>query len=758
MTTTRELCRQRIRVTGIVQGVGFRPFVHSLAGELGITGFVGNDEAGVLIEAEGSPEALTAFVAALRDRAPTLAVITGITVDPLPVRGERTFTIAPSTANGQLLTLIPPDTATCADCLAELTDPTDRRYRYPFTNCTNCGPRLTIITGLPYDRPNTTMAAFPMCARCEAEYTDPSNRRFHAQPVCCPDCGPHLVFRLSTGGTASEADPVSAAATALREGAVVAIKGIGGYHLAVLARSEDAVAALRARKHREAKPFALMAPTLAAVRELCEVDDAEAAELTSRRAPIVLLRRRPGAPVAPSVAPGNPELGVMLPYTPLHHLLAAELAEPIVLTSGNVSDEPIAYRDADAIERLGTIADAFLTHNRPIHVRVDDSVIRVVDRRPVVIRRSRGYSPEPLSLLVPASRPTLGCGAELKNTFCLARGPHAFVSHHIGDLENAETFQSFTEGIAHYTRLLDIVPELVAHDLHPEYMSTKYAHDLSEVELIGVQHHHAHLAACLAENGATGPVIGIACDGLGYGTDGSLWGGEIMEVSLTGFRRLGHLEPVPLPGGTTAIREPWRMAASWLRVVFPDADLGDLAVARRNAERWMVVERLLESAMRLPMTTSVGRLFDAVAALTGIRDRISYEGQAAIELQHAVDGSVPDEYSCSVADGVIRASDLIRSVTADVRSGVPTGVIAARFHNGLAAVLARAAVNACCETGRDTVALSGGVFQNVILLRRTSALLRAAGLRVLTHSRVPTNDAGVSYGQVAVAAARSQTS
>lgn len=756
MTTTRQSVRWRIRVDGIVQGVGFRPFVHGLASELGLVGFVSNDEAGVLIEAEGPREALTSFVTGLRERAPALAVITQVGVDPLPVRGDDAFTIAPSAVHGPRITLVSPDTATCADCLAELADPNDRRYRYPFTNCTNCGPRFTIVTELPYDRPNTTMAPFAMCAACAAEYNDPANRRFHAQPVCCPACGPRLVFRPSSHQpqrVGFDDDPLHAAAAALHDGAVVAIKGIGGFHLAALARREDAVGALRARKRRYDKPFAVMAPDLASARALCEVDDAEAAELMSRRAPIVLLRRRPGATIAPSVAPAHCELGVMLPYTPLHHLLATEVAEPIVLTSGNVSDEPIAYRDAEATERLGRIADAFLTHDRQIHVRADDSVVRVVDGRSLLIRRSRGYAPEPLPMVVPARRPILGCGAELKNTFCVARGQHAFVSHHIGDLENAETLRSFTEGIAHYSRLFDIAPQVVAHDLHPEYLSTKYAQDLSGVDLIGVQHHHAHLASCLVDNGETGPVVGIACDGLGYGADGSLWGGEIMEVSLTGFRRLGHIQQVPLPGGAIVIREPWRMAVAWLRVTFPKGDLGDLEVVRRNAEKWTAVERLLASAVPVPRTTSVGRLFDAVAALVGVRDRVSYEGQAAIELQHAADESVTDGYPCGIAGGVVQAGDLIRAVTVDVRTGIDVGVISARFHNGLATVLGRAAVNACAATGRDTVALSGGVFQNVLLLRRVSAVLRSAGVRVLTHSRVPPNDAGISIGQVAVAAA-----
>ena len=538
---------------------------------------------------------------------------------------------------------------------------------------------------------------------------------------------------------------------ALRDGAVVAVKGLGGYHLAALAADESAVGALRSRKHREDKPFAVLAPDLATARSLAEVDAVEEQALTSRRAPIVLLRRRPGAPLASSVAPGNRYVGVLLPYTPLHHLLAAEVGAPIVLTSGNVSDEPIVYRDAD-VGGLVSIADAVLTHDRAIHTRADDSVVRVERGRVLPIRRSRGYAPEPLTLAAPVRRPVLGCGAELKSTFCLARGPHAFLSHHIGDLENAETLRSFTEGVAHYRRLFDVEPAVVAHDLHPEYLSTKYAQELRGVELVGVQHHHAHLASCLADNGEAGPVVGLACDGLGYGTDGVLWGGEVMEVSLTGFRRLAHLEEVPLPGGTTAIRQPWRMAAAWLRAAGIDG--ADLAVARRNPG-WATVGRLLDSRVGVPATTSVGRLFDAVAALVGVRDAVNYEGQAAIELeQAAVCDSGAGGYPARVEGGLLYGSDLVGGVVDDLRAGVDVPVIAARFHAGLAGLLARAAADACATTGLDTVALSGGVFQNVLLLRLLVAELETAGLRVLTHSRVPPNDAGVSLGQVAVAAAR----
>ncbi len=753
------LRRLRVRVTGIVQGVGFRPFVHLVAGELGLVGFVGNDESGVFIEAEGPAPALDALLVALRERPPPLAMVTGVDATALPVAGDTAFTIAASTAHGRRATLISPDTATCADCLRELRDPADRRYRHPFVNCTNCGPRFTIVADVPYDRAATTMAGFPMCGACAAEYHDPADRRFHAQPVCCPQCGPTLRLLTPAGAEVGSdpvgPDPTGAAAVLLRAGAVLAIKGLGGYHLAVLASDDDAVAALRARKHREDKPFAVLVPDVAAIRELCELDAAEQAELTSRRAPIVLLRRRRDARVAPAVAPGNAHLGMLLPYTPIHHLLLDALAEPIVLTSGNVSDEPIAHRDDDARHRLGGIADVFLTHDRAIRTRADDSVLRVVRGRPYPVRRSRGYTPEPLRLPVGADRPVLGCGAELKNTFCLLRGADAFVSHHIGDLENAETLHAYIDGIAHLGRLLDVEPAVLAHDLHPEYLSTKYALDRADVghlELVGVQHHHAHLAACLAEHGETGPVIGIACDGTGYGTDGVLWGGEVMEVSLAGFRRIAHLEPVALPGGATAIRQPWRTAASWLRTAGVDPD--GLEVAGRNRAQWRAVQRLLDSDLDMPLTTSAGRLFDAVAALAGVRDRVNYEGQAAIELEQAADRAVCDGYPAGRDGMLIRAGELVRAVVADLRRGASLGVVSARFHNGLADALVTAAEDGCRAGGHDVVALSGGVFQNLLLLERVRTGLETAGLRVLVHSRMPCNDGGISLGQVAVAAAR----
>jgi hydrogenase maturation protein HypF len=732
-----------VRVEGTVQGVGFRPFVHGLATGLGLAGLVGNDSRGVFIEVEGDLHAVERFLSGLREP-PPLALVERISTRSLSPDGLTGFAIVGSDTSGQRSVLVSADSATCADCLRELRDPADRRYGYPFVNCTNCGPRFTIVTDVPYDRPNTTMAGFAMCADCAAEYRDPADRRFHAQPVCCPACGPHITLR-DAGGRALPGEPVEAARALLRQGGILALKGLGGYHLAATAGDESAVAALRSRKHREDKPFAVMAADVGSARSLGEVGPAEEALLTSVRRPIVLLRRLADAPLAGAVAPGNRSIGVMLPYTPLHHLLAGE---PLVLTSGNVSDEPIAYRDEDAFAALREIADAFLTHDRPIHVRTDDSVTRVFRGRELPVRRSRGYVPGPVPL--PAGGPpVLACGAELKNTFCLAKDGRAFVSHHIGDLENYETLRAYREGIEHFGRLFDITPSLIAHDLHPEYLSTKYALE-QDLPLVGVQHHHAHIASCMADNEWTEPVIGVAFDGTGYGTDGTLWGGEFLVADLTGFERAGHLLPVPLPGGTMAIREPWRMAAA-------HGVPADLDVARRNAASWDTVVAMGRRGVGSPLTSSVGRLFDAVAALLGVRDRVNYEGQAAIELEQRADAHERRAYPVRLDDGspfTVPGADLVAAVVADLRAGVGVPSIAGRFHNTVAGIVVAGAVRLRETTGVTTVALSGGVFQNLLLLERAVAGLEAEDFGVLVHHRVPPNDGGISLGQAAVAAAR----
>lgn len=769
----RETARIRVRVRGVVQGVGFRPFVYGLACHLGLGGFVGNDGLGVLIEAEGPARALDCLVEALTRQAPPLARVEQVEVERIAPAGQTDFSISASGQTGPRTVLVAPDTGTCADCLREMADPADRHHGYAFTNCTNCGPRYTIVRELPYDRPGTTMAAFALCERCEREYADPLDRRFHAQPVCCPECGPRLELRGADGsGPAGDCDgdPVARAAELLAGGAIVAIKGLGGYHLAVAAANEVAVGTLRQRKHREERPLALMVPDVDAARRLCAVDDVEEGLLLDPARPIVLLERRPDAEVAPSVAPRRRGLGIMLPYTPLHHLLTSAHPAPLVMTSGNLSDEPIAYRDDDALKRLSGVADAFLVHDRAIHTRVDDSVMRAARGGPLPIRRSRGFAPAPLTLPWEFPRHVLACGPELKNTFCLARDRHAFVSHHIGDLENHETLQSFTEGIEHFRRLFSITPQVVAHDLHPEYLSTKYAveywdaeygdAEYGDAELVGVQHHHAHIASCLADNEVAGPVIGVAFDGLGMGEDGTLWGGEFLVADLAGFTRAGHLATVPMPGGARAVREPWRMGAAYLDAAY-GSDWPDIAPARallsRQGERLNQVAAAARAGLNAPRTSSAGRLFDAVAALAGVRDVVSYEGQAAIEFEQVADPSEQGLYTARIEGGsplVVRGADLVSAALDDVDAGVATPVVSARFHNGLAAIVVEVCDLIRRDTGLATVALSGGVFQNVVLLERCVAGLEASGFRVLTHRRVPPNDGGVSLGQAAVCGAR----
>jgi hydrogenase maturation protein HypF len=749
--------RLSVRVEGVVQGVGFRPFVYSLATRLGLSGWVGNDVDGVFAEVEGPATGVRQFLDSLSAEPPPLARVDRVSAASMRPNGGAGFAIAASDPTGRRRALVSADSATCGDCLAELADPADRRFGYPFINCTNCGPRFTIITGVPYDRPLTTMAPFAMCAACAAEYHDPGNRRFHTQPVCCPACGPRLRL-CDARGAELPGDPLPLAGQRLASGQVLAVKGLGGYHLAVDATSQAAAAALRGRKHRADKPFAVMVADLTAACELCEVDEAGQALLTSARRPVVLLPRRPGGQIADAVAPGNSELGVMLPYTPLHHLLLRQVARPIVLTSGNVSDEPIAYRDDDALTRLAGIADAFLTHDRAIHIRTDDSVVRPVRGEVSLLRRSRGYAPEPVTIAAGFPRPVLACGAELKNTFCLAQGTRAFVSHHIGDLENFETLRSFTEGIEHFRRLFDIDPEVVAYDLHPDYLSSKHALQLTGVDQTGVQHHHAHIAACLADNEVPGPVIGVAFDGTGFGEDGTIWGGEFLLADLAGFERAGHLATVPMPGGTAAIRQPWRMAAVYLDAAFDGEPPAGLAVLRRNAARWPQVVALARRGINAPATSSAGRLFDAVAALLGVRDTINYEGQAAIELEQWADPAERGAYPAglSAGPGPVRVSgaDLVRAAADDLLAGTPPAVVAARFHGGVAEAIAAVCGQLRERSGLATVALSGGVFQNRLLLGRAVDRLTAAGFGVLTHHRVPANDGGISLGQAVVAAAR----
>ena len=747
----------RLRIEGTVQGVGFRPHVYRLASALGLGGYVRNDERGVLLEAEGDDVSVARFVARVRDEAPPLAEIERIVSEQIELCGDDQFRILASGRDGEPLALVTPDAATCADCLRELFDPADRRYRYPFINCTNCGPRFTIVRGVPYDRPLTTMAGFAMCTRCRAEYDDPADRRFHAQPNACPECGPTV--RL---GEAAGEEALRAAAAALRNGLIVAVKGVGGYHLACRADDEDAVAALRGRKHREEKPFALMAPDLEAARALVELSSGDEALLLGRERPIVLAPRRARARVAAAVAPRSSDLGVMLPYSPLHHLLLADVRAVLVMTSGNVSDEPIAYDDDDARDRLGAIADCFLTHDRPIHTRTDDSVVRARRRgAPVLLRRSRGYVPASLDLPLPA-RPLVACGAELKSTFCVAKQRRAWVGHHIGDLQNLETLTSFRDGIAHFEELFAVTPEVVAHDLHPDYLSTGYALEREGVQLVGVQHHHAHLAACLAEHGDTGPAVGAIFDGTGLGTDGTIWGGELLVGDLASFERAGHLRPVRLPGGDRAMREPWRMACAWLAEALGDEPRvpGSL-VGAVEPGRWQAIARMARVGLASPVTTSMGRLFDAVAALVGLRSTVTYEGQAAAELEGAaarVAAAAP--YPLPVderAPLILDARPTVLAVAHDAGRGTSPALVAARFHAAVADATARACAIVAERHGVTTVVLSGGVFQNRILLNAAAGALERTRLRVLVPERLPPNDGAISYGQAAVAAARSGT-
>jgi hydrogenase maturation protein HypF len=762
---SRARRRALVRVTGTVQGVGFRPYIYRLAGELGLGGYVLNDAHGVLIEVSGARSSVEGFLDRLAAEAPALAAVEGVAVselEPEPASDAPSFEIRASPRGECADAPVTPDSATCDQCLRELFDPADRRHRYPFINCTNCGPRFTIVRGIPYDRAYTTMAAFEMCAVCRQEYGAPGNRRFHAQPNACPACGPRVRLVDPSGSPvplAGTLDPVHAAARALRAGAIVAVKGIGGFHLACRADEERAVTTLRARKHREDKPFALMAGSVEAALGLVSLDADELALLCSPARPIVLAPCVDGAPVAAAVAPGTSELGVMLPYSPLHHLLLADAGTTLVMTSGNLSDEPIAYGDEDALVRLASLADLFLLHDRPIETRTDDSVVRVVGtagrRATTIIRRSRGYVPASLPLPGGAAVPLLACGAELKNTFCLAKGERAWVGHHIGDLENYETLRSFADGIEHFQRLFAVDPRVVAHDLHPEYLSTKYAQDYPDVRLVGVQHHHAHLAACLAEHAATGPAVGAIFDGTGYGTDGTVWGGEILFGDRADFARVGHLRAVRMPGGERAIREPWRMTCAWL-AASQGADIPAVPspLSEQVDERsWIQVAGLARSGLASPVTTSIGRLFDAVAALCGIRATVNYEGQAAIELERACDPSERGAYPIAVdGDLEIDPRETIRAVLRDVRGGVATGTIAARFHAAVATATVEACIRAASHGATELVVLSGGVFQNRRLLRSVADGLSRRGLRVLIPQRLPSGDGGISYGQATVAA------
>ncbi len=769
-----DLAARRIHITGVVQGVGFRPFVYNLAAQLDVAGWVLNSSAGVEIEAVAPSSALDEFVARLRSEAPPLSHIEQITVTEIEVPSSKLdgFVIRHSEARAGEFQPISPDVSVCADCQRELFDPTDRRYRYPFINCTNCGPRFTIIQDIPYDRPQTTMAPFPMCPDCQAEYDDPTDRRFHAQPNACPVCGPHVWLHVP-GDQQEPKDEaaIQAVRRLLTEGQVVAIKGLGGFHLACDATDDAAVARLRERKGRVDKPFALMSFDLPTVERYCELNDAERALLTSRQRPILLLREQmEDSPISSLVAPGNRHLGVMLPYTPLHYVLlepAADFPIALVMTSGNYSEEPIATDNEEALERLSDLADGFLLHDRAIHARCDDSVTRILAGAELPVRRSRGYAPYPVHLPFPV-RQVLAVGAELKNTFCLTRDRYAFLSQHIGDMENYETLCFFEQMVEQLARTFRIQPERIACDLHPGYLTTRYAREReSTLPLVAVQHHHAHIAACMAEHGLTGerPVIGVALDGTGYGSDGAIWGGEFLIADYESFRRVAHFKYVPLPGGDEAIRRPYRTALAhlWAAGIPWDEDLPPVAAAA-PAERRVLAQQLAQGVNVAP-TSSAGRLFDAVSALAGVRQVVNYEAQAAIELENLCQDDEGGTYSFGLArrespDGgsvwEIDPAPCIRAVVADVRAGLPAGLVAAKFHHGMAAL-----VLDLCRRLRDEhrldehhlteVALSGGVFQNVTLLGRAVPLLEEDGFTVYVHRLVPPNDACIALGQAVVA-------
>jgi hydrogenase maturation protein HypF len=757
--------RRLIEVRGIVQGVGFRPFVYNLATRHHLGGFVRNQAGRVVIEVEGDSPSIDSFLAELTEQAPPLAHIEALSWEQQPARGEQQFRIVTSEAGEADTIFISPDVATCPQCIAELFDPADRRFGYPFINCTNCGPRLTIVTGAPYDRSRTTMSSFVMCAACEAEYRDPANRRFHAQPSACPVCGPRLTLLDATGVSVPAPNPLQHFANALLAGQIGAIKGLGGYHLVCDARNAVAVAELRRRKHRDEKPFAVMMPDLATLANLCEVSAAEQELTCSQRAPIVLLRKRSRSTLASNIAPGNPHIGVMLAYTPLHHLLLRAVAGiPLVMTSGNRSDEPIVFHD-DSIEKLQGIADLFLTHNRPIHVRCDDSVTRVIDGIESPIRRSRGYAPRPVPLPFDCPKPMLAVGGQLKATFALARGRQAFISHHLGDLDHVEAFLAFATDVLLYEQLFAIHPEILVHDLHPDYASTRYALERSaqlNTALLAVQHHHAHMASCMAENGLTEPVIGVTFDGTGYGTDGAIWGGEFLIGGYGEFRRAAHLRYVAMPGGENVIREPWRMALSHLGDAAVSVSLSRIGV-KPDEER--VIRQMLDRRLNTPPTSSMGRLFDAVAAIAGLRGRVSYEGQAAIELEWLAadsppDGAYPFDFASEhVRDElgstlVIDTRPLIRAVVADAEAHTEPRIIARRFHSTVVELIGATCTRLRAESGINAVVLSGGVFLNALLTREVCARLRQDGFRVYRHGIVPPNDGGLSVGQIAVAAAR----
>jgi hydrogenase maturation protein HypF len=760
-TSRAVVVRKAIDVTGIVQGVGFRPFVYRLAHECNLAGFIANTPAGVTIEIQGDADLVERFLTRLSREAPPLAKITSLSPRDQELRNDVAFRIVSSRLDAPPKALISPDVTVCSDCLREMMNPRDRRFRYPFINCTNCGPRFTIIRDIPYDRARTTMASFRMCDACQAEYDDPANRRFHAQPNACWDCGPQLELWSTDASRFDVAEPLREAARLLEQNRIVAVKGLGGFHLACNARSEAAVNLLRERKKRVEKPFAVMIRRIEDAEKFCIVDESAEKLLLSIERPIVLLPRKPETPLPSSIAPGNRYVGIFLPYTPLHHLLfSSGKYDALVMTSGNLSEEPIAIDNDEAVRRLNGIADAYLVHDRGILRRCDDSVVRIATGRTQMLRRARGFVPVPVPL-ERESQPILAVGGELKNTICVVRGSEAFLSQHIGDLENLESYGFFEEAVAHLQRILEVRPKVIAYDLHPDYFSAKWALAQEGVQLIGVQHHHAHIASCMAENHLDGKVIGVALDGTGYGTDGAVWGGEVLLADYNDFERAAHFEYIPLPGGAAAIHEPWRVALSYLlKHYVKDFSSLDLPFLRDiDSRRLQVIKQMIDRQIHSPRTSSCGRLFDAVAAIAGIRSTVTYEAQAAIELEMAGhdstdEGTYPFDLIPDGPHWQIGTLSLFRSILLDIRRQESLATISHRFHSGLAKLFVKLAEEIRQRSKLNRVCLSGGCFQNVLLFQLMVNGLRAKSFEVYFHSEVPAGDGGISLGQALVAAHR----
>lgn len=751
----KNMVRLRTIVRGAVQGVGFRPFVYRLARELNLTGWVNNSPAGVFIEVEGPRDNVSSFLQRLSAERPPLSSIRGTETSFLEPEGFEKFEIRESESSGEKAAAVLPDVATCPDCLSDIISPENRRYRYPFTNCTNCGPRFSIIRSIPYDRANTSMAAFEMCEKCRAEYDDPADRRFHAQPNACPECGPQLELWDRSGNVTAVCDEaLTAAADAIRNGRIVAIKGLGGFHLVCDARNDDAVRALRRRKHREEKPLAIMSPSIENVLGLCRMTEIERGLLASPESPIVLLKRKPNAAISTFVAPRNPYLGVMLPCTPLHHLLMRELRFPIVATSGNLSDEPICVYENEAVERLAGIADVFLVHNRGIERHVDDSIVREMMGREMVLRRARGYAPLPFPV-VGIDHTVVAAGAHLKNTVAVAAKGQAYTSQHIGDLENKQAYDAFQKVIEDIERLYEVRPETVACDLHPDYISSKWAAGAG-LDKIPVQHHYAHILSCMAENETSPPVLGVAWDGTGFGTDGTIWGGEFLTVGETGFERSAHLRAFRLPGGDKAVREPRRSALGLLYEVLGEKvfDRRDLyPVVSFSSSELKTIGQMLGQGINSPVTSSTGRLFDAVAAILGLRERAAFEGQAAMELEFLAEENEAGAYEIKLNEipggpAVLDWEPMLRDIVHEIDTGVGPATVAARFHNTLVEMIVEVANRARLEN----VVLSGGCFQNRYLLEHAIKRLKKDDFCVYWHRRIPTNDGGIALGQVAAVA------